>query len=126
MTASEYWASYLAATGQRQEDTAFSRELCFENTGAVGESQLALVLSGKKTAIFSAFEVFGINREPLPVRGEVYIVEDGKGEPHGIIELTDVQVLPFSQVSWEMAGREGEDENLSAWQDKQREYLQRL
>ena len=124
MTIHDYWGQYLAATGQKSETATFSGELCFENRSAVGSEQLALVLAGQKTALFSAFDSYAINREPMPATGEVYIVEDGDGKPRCIIELVDVQVLPFSAVSWEMAQKEGEDASLADWRDKQREYLQ--
>lgn len=124
MTTTEYWEHYLASTNQKPEDAVFSGEFAFENTGAVGTEQLALLLTGKKTATFSAFESYGINREPLPVAGEVYIVKNSADEPCCIIEVTDVQVLPFKSVSWEMAQKEGEDENLASWQEKTREYME--
>ena len=124
MTANEYWNQYLSKTGQNAEDTVFSGELCFENAGLVGETQLALVLSGKKTAVFTPFEAFAINREPLPVVGEVYIAEDADGNPHGIVEITGVQVLEFCEITWEMAMREGEDASFDDWKEKQREYMQ--
>lgn len=124
MTADEYWRRYLAATAQEPDAAAFSGELCFENDGTVGEAQLALVLSGRKTALFTAFDAYAINREPVPATGEVYIVEDRSGEPRCVIELTSVQVLPFCDVSWEMARQEGEDASLADWRDKQREYMQ--
>lgn len=124
MTVAAYWERYLAANNLKPEEVTFSGELAFENTSSVGSEQLAMLLSGKKTASFSAFDAYAINREPLPVVGELYVVVDKAEEPCCIIELVDVQVLPFNAVTWEMAQKEGEDESLSAWQDKQREYLQ--
>ena len=125
MTKAEaYWERYLAATNQDKDEATFSGELIFENKGFTGEEQLSLILSGRKTVSFSAFPSYAINREPISVAGEVYIVEDRDENPRCIIELTAVQVLPFNEVSWEMAEREGEDENLTAWRDKQREYFE--
>ena len=121
--AEQYWESYLAASNQKKEEATFSGELMFEDDGFTGMSQLALILSGQKTAVFSPFPAYEINREPLPVAGEVYIVEDKEGIPRCIIEVTDVHVLPFGDVTWEMAQREGEDENLQVWQEKQRDYM---
>lgn len=122
--AEQYWEKYLSATQQKKEEAAFSGELIFEDNGFTGQSQLALILGGQKTAVFSAFPAYEINREPVPVVGEVYIVEDGKGIPRCIIEVTDVQVLPFGEVSWEMAQREGEDESMTVWREKQQDYME--
>ncbi|MBQ7158131.1 MAG: ASCH domain-containing protein [Treponema sp.] len=121
--AEQYWEAYLASTNQKKDEAAFSGELMFEDNGFTGLNQLALILGGQKTAVFSAFPAYEINREPLPVAGEVYIVEDGNGKPRCIIEVTDVNVIPFGDVSWEMAECEGEDENLESWRQKQREYM---
>ena len=123
MNAAEYWNAYLKDTGKSPDDAVFSGELTFADSGLVGVEQLALVLSGKKTAMFSAFEAYAINREPLPLAGEVYIVEDAEGNPRCIVEVTSVQVLPFCDVTWEMARQEGEDESLEVWRDRQRDYL---
>ena len=124
MTVAEFWEHYCADTGQRYDETTFSGELCFEHGGIVGRAQLALVLAGRKTALFTPFDAYAINREPLPMVGEMYVVEDSDGEPRCIIEVTAVQVLPFDDVSWERARLEGEDESLSDWRDRQREYMQ--
>ncbi len=124
MTSQAFWEQYLTETGQQREDASYAGELQFENTGAVGQTQLLLLLSGKKTALFSPFDFYVINRLPLPLTGAFYLVVDSTREPECIIELTDVQVLPFGEVTWEMAQLEGEDADFDAWKDKQREYLE--
>ncbi len=124
MTCEEFWGKYLSDTKQSAEDAAYSGEMVFENSSVTGIEQLNLVMSGKRCVNFSAFPSYEINREPLPVEGEVYIVEDETDEPRCIIEITDVKVLPFEDVSWELASKEGEDENLEQWRDKQREYME--
>ncbi|MBQ0050739.1 MAG: ASCH domain-containing protein [Treponema sp.] len=121
--ASEYWNEYLTKTGQKAEEAGFTGELCFEDSGFNGMEKLNLILSGRKTAIFSAFDSYIVNREPVPVCGEVYIVEDGEKNPKCIIEVTDVNILPFCDISWNLAQREGEDENFSQWREKQIEYM---
>lgn len=114
----EYWGRFLAETGRNPDETGFSGEMVFEGEGIVGAERLALVLSGRRTASFSAFEAYEVNREQIPVSGEMYIVEDGGGEPRGIIELTDVSVVPLDEVSWDLARRDGEDGSLEEWREK--------
>lgn len=123
MTTEEFWNSFLTEAGKNPEECSYSGELQFENTGAVGQGQLALLLSGAKSAMFSSFDFYLINRLPLPVAGELYLVKDSGDKPRCIIELTGVQVVPFGQVTWEMARLEGEDEDFASWKDKQRDYL---
>ncbi len=124
MTCEEFWEKYLTDSKLSREDAAYSGEMLFENSSVTGTEQLDLVLRGQRTASFSAFPAYEINREPVPVAGEVYIVEDGDEEPRCIIELVDVKVVPFGEISWELASKEGEDENLEQWRDKQREYME--
>lgn len=124
MTTGEFWKAYLKATNQKEEEAVYSGELVFEDSGFTGQTQLSLVLSGEKTATFTPLETIEINLEPVPVAGEVYVVLDSNDEPRCIIELTDVNVVPFNEIPWDLAQRDGENEKLAEWQDKMREYLE--
>lgn len=124
MTTAEFWKSYLKATNQKAENAVYSGELVFEDSGFTGKTQLSLVLSGAKTATFTPFDSFEINRESIPVAGEVYVVLDSEEEPVAILEVTNVTVIPFNEIPWDLAARDGENENLSDWQDKMREFLE--
>lgn len=123
MTISEYWKKFLDSAGLNEEEAGFSGEFSFE-PNFVGEQQLFLLLNGKKTAAFSTFESYGINMEPLPVTGELYIVENKDGEPKAVIEVTDVTVRPFGDITWELARKDGENENLEEWKERQKEYFE--
>lgn len=123
MTISEYWKKFLDSRGLKEDEAGFSGEFSFE-PNFTGEQQLFLLLNGKKTAAFSTFESYGINMEPLPVTGELYIVENKDGEPKAIIEVTDVIVRPFCEITWELAQKDGENENLEEWKDRQKEYFE--
>ena len=96
----------------------------FEAKGFVGDELVSLVVSGKKTAFFSSYATFAIDGEPLPVSGELYIVVDRADNPRCVIELQSVEVIPFDEITWEMAKQEGEDENMTDWRNKEQEYLE--
>ena len=115
----EYWNKFLAAKGFPPE-TKCAGDLLFEAKGFVSDQMNALVLGGQKTAFFSSYATFAIDGEPLPVSGELYIVVDRANNPVCVIELQSVNILPFSEVTWEMAKQEGEDENLEQWREKRR------
>jgi len=117
-----FWDKFVKETGRDKEDR-YAGDFSFEAHGFTGDEQLALVLAGKKTAAFSSYATYGIDNEPLPVSGELYVVVDRNESARCIIEVTEVAVVPFDQVTWEMAQQEGEDENLEAWKSKQEEYL---
>lgn len=119
----EYWQKFLSDTG-RSPDERCSGDLFFEAKGFVGNELLSLVLAGKKTAFFTSYATFAIDGEPLPISGELYIVVDKNNQPQCVIEFANIQVLPYNEITWEMAKLEGEDENLEAWREKQREYLE--
>lgn len=123
MTLSEYWKKFLDFRGLKEDEIGYSGEFSFEKT-LVGEQQLFLLLSGKKTAAFSCFESYAINMEPLPMTGEIYIATNKDVEPKAIIEVTDVSVVPFTEISWELAQRDGEAENIEDWRIRQREAFE--
>ncbi len=124
MSISEYWEKFLKDTNQNPDEVGFSGELSFDGNSVSGPERLTLVLNDKKTAVFTAFDSYGINREQLPVSGELYIVEDASGKPACIIEVTDVNLIPFGEISWGIASREGEDETLEEWREKTRELME--
>ena len=119
----EYWNKFLSETGRSPDDKC-AGDIGFEAKGFVGDELLTLVLAGKKTALFSSYSTFAIDNEPLPVTGELYLVLDRAGQPQCVIEFENIQILPYNEVTWEMAKLEGEDENLDAWKERQQEYLE--
>lgn len=121
--ADEYWEEFLKATGRDPEERC-AGDLNFEAKGFVADEMIALVLAGKKTAFFTSWSTYAIDQEPVPVSGEFYLVLDRSEKPVCVIETQSVQVIPFNEVTWEMAKLEGEDENLEIWREKKREYLE--
>lgn len=118
-----YWEKFLRETGRDPEDRC-AGDLTFEAKGFAGDEMVSLVLNGQKTAFFSSFATFQIDGEPLPISGELYTVLNRNGDPACVIEITDVYVIPFNDVTWGMAQKEGEDENLEQWRLKKQENLE--
>lgn len=119
----EYWNKFLSDTNRNPEDRC-SGDLNFEAKGFVCDELNTLLLTGKKTAFFSSFATFTIDQEPLPVSGELYIVLDRAENPLCVIEIESVNVIPFNEITWGMAQKEGEDNNLEEWREKHQEYLE--
>lgn len=124
MTTSEFWKQYLKDTNQNENEAVYSGELVFEDEGMTGRTQLSMVLSGSKTAMFTPLETIEINLEKTPVTGEVYVVLDTDDEPRCVIELTDVRIIPLNEISWELARKDGEDEDMQDWKEKMEEFLE--
>lgn len=119
----EYWNKFLTETGRDPEEKC-AGDLFFEAKGFVGDELISLVLSGKKTAFFTSWPTYAIDKEPLPVSGELYVVLDRAENPRCVIETESVNIIPYNEVTWGMAEKEGEDENLEQWKERKREYLE--
>ncbi len=119
----QYWNNFIKDTGRKESDRC-SGDLIFEAKGFVSDELIALVISGKKNAFFTTWATYTIDGEPLPLSGELYVVLDRANNPRCIIETESVEIVPFNQVTWEMAKLEGEDQNLEEWRQKKIEYLE--
>ncbi|MGP9536431.1 ASCH domain-containing protein [Brachybacterium sp. AOP43-C2-M15] len=86
----------------------------FGATPEQADDLLTLVLEGTKTA--SAAEDYESDGEPLPVVGDLSIVLDGSGLPRAVLEVSEIEIVPFGEVTAEHARAEGEgDRSLAAW-----------
>ena len=118
----KYWTDFLQ-NHNLKKDTFYAGELSFENTDNASVEELALILCGKKQARASALEAFELDNEKIPKSGSFYVLSDWNGEPKGVIQITDVTVLPFEDVTWEMAQKEGEDDSLESWRGRYTEFF---
>lgn len=123
MTEYECWEKFLKEKSLDQE-AKFAGSFGFEAKGFAGTERIAALLAGRKTAAFFSFATFAIDNEELPVSDEYYIVLDANHEAVCVIKTTAVQILPYDQVTWEMAAREGEDSSLQDWRERTRENLE--
>lgn len=119
----EYWNKFIQDTGRSTEDKC-AGDLCFEAKGFVGDELIALILGNKKTAFFTSWATYSIDQEPLPVSGELYVVLDRANKPRCVIETEAVNIIPFNEVTWNMAQKEGEDADLAEWKARKQEYLE--
>jgi uncharacterized protein YhfF len=110
----KFWAEFLRLTGR---DASHRYAYCFYFgwNEALAEELLALVLAGRKRATCSSARSFEIEGDPLPKAGDMSVVTNWAGEPKCVIETTRVRVLPFREVGFDMAVREGEDDTLESW-----------
>jgi uncharacterized protein YhfF len=79
------------------------------------------VLSRAKTATSGLAE----DGETATV-GERYVVEDENGEPRAIVELTEVRVVPASEIDLDFARDEGEGfESVEDWHEAHERFFER-
>lgn len=55
--------------------------------------------------------------ERIPQKGDFSIVTDWDGNPRCVIETTNVMILPFKDMTFDICKREGEDANLESWRN---------
>lgn len=85
---------------------------------------LGLVLAGTKTATAGALWDYEAEGEALPDVGALSIILDSTGQPRALIETTEVQVVPFDEISDEQARLEGEgDLSLAHWRDVHQRFF---
>ncbi len=120
--AAAFWRTFLRGTGR---DEALEPYECFHfhinREGA--DALLQLVLDGKKRATSSSVEGCRLQGQRPPQPGDLSVVTDWTGRPHCVIETQTVQILPFRDVSFDLAALEGEDESLASWREGHQRFF---
>lgn len=88
----------------------------FEMTEDASNYILSLVLTGKKRATASSLPGYAEN-EPLPQVGDISVITYWDGTPACVVKTTNVITLPFREMTFDLAKREGEDNTLESWRE---------
>lgn len=105
-------------TGERPLESVPPPAWAFGATPEQADELLGLVLSGAKTATAEALWDYEAAGEELPTQGALGIVTDGRGVPRALVITTEVEIVPFDEVSAEHAYLEGEgDRSLATWRE---------
>lgn len=112
----EFWKNFLKETN-RSEDTKYLDVFHFELTEKWANELLRLVLIGQKKATASSLYNYEIAGERIPQVGDLNIVTDWEGVPKCVIETTQITIIPFSEMTYDICKREGEDDTLESWVD---------
>jgi uncharacterized protein YhfF len=110
----EFWKRFLKETN-RDKDTKYLEAFHFELTENWANELLRLVLIGQKKATASSLRAYEIEGERMPHAGNLSIVTDWEGIPRCVIETTKIAILPFSEMTYDICKREGEDDTLESW-----------
>ena len=98
----------------------------FGDSKDMADELAGLVLEGVKTATASLYLLYEREKEALPYAGLHNIILNGAGKAVGIIETTEVNVVPFNEVTAEFAYLEGEgDRSLAYWRDVHEAFFKR-
>ena len=114
MSVQAFWEAFLLKTG-RPADTPCLESFHFDLTEKWANELLRLVLEGKKRATSSSLTCYELEGARVPAPGDLSIVTDWAGEPHCVIETTQVDILPFRDMTFALCRLEGEDDCLDSW-----------
>ena len=95
----------------------------FDLTEESANHLLNLVLEGKKRATSSSYPGYLTEGEDIPKVGDMSVITDWDGNPRCVIRDTKVQIIPFKDITFDLAGLEGEDENLESWRTKHEAFF---
>ena len=111
----EFWQAFLKSTG-KDSTTKYADCFHFDLTEKAANYCLALVLSGQKRATAASLLYFERTGEAVPKVGDYSIITDWDGVPHCVYETTAVTIIPYNEMTYDIAKREGEDDTLEEWQ----------
>lgn len=95
----------------------------FGNTSEMARRLGELVLKGDKRATTTLLQSAQKDGDE-PSVGDYSVVTDFKGNPMCIIQITEIQTLPFDEVAAEYAFVEGEgDKSLDYWREGHRRFF---
>lgn len=97
----------------------------FGGKGSGLEDSLSeLVVKGIKTATSSWYETYSVENEPIPKVGEQSYILSSKDRPVCVIEVTDVEIRPFLEVTADFAYLEGEgNRTLEYWRQAHESFF---
>ena len=126
-TVEAYWHKFLSTL---PEDSLYHTKAYVAEGWGVGPEMAdelgALIVAGTKTATCSALWEWEAEGESPPETGTVTIVLDGRGEPIGIVETTEVTIRKYNEVDADFAREEGEgDLSLGYWQEAHKSFFSR-
>ena len=121
----QFWKSFEADIGH-DASSRFYESFHFDdnetNANALGD----LVFQGQKRATAGLLWKNEINHKPIPKVGDLSVVTNWQQEPLCMIETTQVEIVPYEQVSEAFAAVEGEgDGTLRFWREVHWLYFSR-
>lgn len=111
-----FWENFLLKTN-RDKDIKYIDSFHFELTERWANELLRLVLIGQKQATSSSLLAYQIGGDRIPQVGDLSIVTDWEVIPKCVIETTNVMIIPFKEITFDICKLEWEDDNLEYWRE---------
>lgn len=119
------WNQLLLENSERSSETLPTSFYFCDNKKDADEC-LKLVLEGIKRATATSLWWYEHHEQPIPQKGELYIITTWEGIAKCIVEVTSVEIVAFKEVTAAFARTEGEgDKSLSFWREVHQAYYER-
>ncbi len=120
-----FWNTFEATVGY-DASSRFYESFHFDDNEASANKLGDLVLRGRKQATASLLWTFEVNNKPIPKAGDLSVVTNWQQEPLCVIETTQVEIVPYEEISEAFAAIEGEgDGSLRYWREVHWLYFSR-
>ena len=120
MTGKELWNLFIKESNLHEIDNSYEAW----SFGSEADELALLVTIGIKTATSSAYPLYELKRESLPLPNVYSVILDSRGNAVCVIQTTKVEVVPFDKVTAEHAYREGEgDKSLEHWREVHEKFF---
>ena len=120
-----FWEAFRKENDQLAADTPYE-VWYFGDSRELADELAKLVVRGKKTATASLYWEYEAEGEQLPQVGGYSVITGYDGEPRGVIQTTEVRILPFDEVEADFAADEGEgDLTLDFWRQAHWSFFSR-
>jgi len=121
MTEKEMWNLYTQNNHVKNKTYDAWR---FGGDDSIANDLAKLVVNGIKTATASAYQLYEIDKSPLPPIGGLNIILDSDNNAVCITETIKVYTCPFGEVSESHAFKEGEgDCSISHWRTVHEDFF---
>ena len=95
----------------------------FELTEGACNYLLDLVLKGQKKATASSVLGYQIEGEEISKEGNLSVITDWDGNPRCVIKTTRVRIIPYKDITFDIAKLEGEDDTLESWRKNHEKFF---
>ena len=95
----------------------------FELTEGACNYLLDLVLKGQKKATASSVLGYQIEGEEIPKEGNLSVITDWDGNSRCVIKTTRVRIIPYKDITFDIAKLEGEDDTLESWRKNHEKFF---
>ena len=120
MTGKELWNIFI----QENHLHGIANDFDAWSFGSAADELAELVANGQKTATSSAYALYEIKNESLPLSDVYSVILDSKGNAVCVIKTTKVTIVPFDEVTEEHAYKEGEgDRSLAHWREVHKKFF---